>query len=248
MKIATQVVSELRAVLSKAGPDPALDIDVDLRPEGKGGPMVRSLSSCVAYYERWSSTWEAQALQRAAHGAGDAELSTALLRAIDKVRYPSGGLARQQVHEIRKLKARMEVERIPRGSDPLRNTKLGPGGLTDVEWAVQLLQLQHGDRLAQLRTTSTLAALAAAEKADLIPAEEATALRDAWTMASGIRNAIMLLRGRASDTIPTDPREVSAVAELLGYDKGESSVFLDEYRRRTRRARLVMDHVFWGLE
>lgn len=248
VKIATQVVSELRSVLSKAGPDPALDIDVDLRPEGKGGPMVRSLSSCVSYYERWSSTWEAQALQRAAHGAGDPELSTALLQAIDKVRYPVGGMARQQVHEIRKLKARMEVERIPRGSDPLRNTKLGPGGLTDVEWAVQLLQLQHGDRLPQLRTTSTLTALEAAEAADLIPPEEAAALRDAWTMASGIRNAIMLLRGRASDTIPTDPREASAVAELLGYDKGESSVFLDEYRRRTRRARLVMDHVFWGLE
>lgn len=67
-------------------------------------------------------------------------------------------------------------------------------------------------------------------------------------MASQIRNAIMLLRGRSSDTIPTDPREASAVAQLLGYDKGESSVFLDEYRRRTRRARLVMDHVFWGLE
>lgn len=247
-KIATQVVSELRAALSKAGPDPALDIDVDLRPEGKGGPIVRSLASSIAYYERWSSTWEAQALQRAAHGAGDLELSTALLRAIDLVRYPAGGLARQEVHEIRKLKARMEVERIPRGSDPLRNTKLGPGGLSDVEWAVQLLQLEHADALPALRTTSTLAALAAAEEADLISTEDAAALRDAWTMASGIRNAIMLLRGRASDTIPNNPREASAVAQLLGYDKGESSVFLDEYRRRARRARLVMDHIFWGLE
>ncbi|MFT4216518.1 MAG: bifunctional [glutamine synthetase] adenylyltransferase/[glutamine synthetase]-adenylyl-L-tyrosine phosphorylase [Micropruina sp.] len=248
VKIGTQVVSELRSVLGKAGPDPALDIDVDLRPEGKGGPIVRSLSSYLAYYERWSSTWEAQALQRAAHGAGHAELSASLLRTIDTIRYPAGGLARQQVHEIRKLKARMEVERIPRGSDPLRNTKLGPGGLSDVEWAVQLLQLQHGDRLPELRTTATLGALGAAEAADLISPEDAAALRDAWTMASGIRNAILLLRGRASDTIPNDPREASAVAQLLGYDKGESSVFMDEYRRRTRRARLVMDHIFWGLE
>ena len=140
------------------------------------------------------------------------------------------------------------MERIPRGSDPLRNTKLGPGGLSDVEWAVQLLQLQHAGELPALRSTSTLAALAAAEEADLVSAEDAAALRDAWTMASGIRNAIMLLRGRASDTIPNDPREASAVAQLLGYDKGESSMFLDEYRRRARRARLVMDHIFWGLE
>ena len=248
VKVGTQVVSDLRAVLAKPGPDPALDIDVDLRPEGKGGPIVRSLASFVAYYARWSSTWEAQALQRAAHGAGDAELSAALLHSIDAVRYPADGLDRQQVHEIRKLKARMEVERIPRGSDPLRNTKLGPGGLSDVEWAVQLLQLEHGARLPELRTTSTLGALGAAEAAELASTEDAAALRDAWTMASRIRNAILLLRGRASDTIPTNPREASAVAQLLGYEKGECGVFLDEYRRRTRRARLVMDHIFWGLE
>ena len=247
-RVATQVVSQLRSALAKAGPDPALDIDIDLRPEGKGGAMVRSLSSYLAYYERWSSVWEAQALQRAAHGAGDEELSATLLQAIDTIRYPAGGLSRHEVHEIRKLKARMEVERIPRGSDPLRNTKLGPGGLSDVEWAVQLLQLEHGDAQPALRTTSTLGALAGAVAADLVSDEDAAALRDAWTMASQIRNAIMLLRGRASDVIPNSPRETSAVAQLLGYDKGESSAFLDEYLRRARRARLVMDHIFWGLE
>ena len=248
MKIATQIVSEVRSVLAKAGPDPSLDIDVDLRPEGKGGAMVRSVTSYRAYYGRWSSTWEAQALLRAAHGAGDQDLSAALLDDIDRLRYPAEGISRQQVHEIRKLKARMEVERIPRGSDPLRNTKLGPGGLSDVEWAVQLLQLSNAAEVPQLRTTSTLAALAAAEQADLITPDDAAALRDAWTMASALRNAILLLRGRASDTIPSDAREVSAVAQLIGYDKGESSIMMDEYRRRTRHARQVMDHVFWGLE
>ena len=247
-RIATQVVTELRSALAKAGPDPSLDIDIDLRPEGKNGPMVRSLSSYRAYYERWSSTWEAQMLLRATHGAGDQQLSADLLQVVDGLRYPPEGITRQQVHEIRKLKARMEVERIPRGSDPLRNTKLGPGGLSDVEWVVQLLQLVNAGRLRELRTTSTLPALAAAERADLISADDAVALRDAWTMASALRNAILLLRGRASDTIGSDPREVSAVAQLLGYDKGESSIMLDEYRRRTRHARQVMDHVFWGLE
>lgn len=247
-KIATQVVSQLRSALSKAGPDPALEIDVDLRPEGKGGPIVRSLSSYQAYYGRWASTWEAQALLRASHGAGDPELTGALLDSVAGLRYPEAGLDSHQVHEIRKLKARMEVERIPRGSDPLRNTKLGPGGLTDVEWAVQLLQLSHAGRVPALRLTGTLRALAVAEREDLISAEDASALREAWTMASQIRNAITLLRGRAADTIPNDPREASAVAQLLGYDKGESSLFLDEYRRRARRARLVMDHIFWGLE
>ena len=247
LRIATQIVAELRAVLAKAGPDPSLDIDVDLRPEGKGGAMVRTLTSYRAYYERWSSTWEAQALLRAAHGAGDPDLSAALLDDVDRLRYPAEGLTRRQVNEIRKLKARMEVERIPRGRDTLRNTKLGPGGLSDVEWVVQLLQLSHAAEVPQLRTTSTLPALAAAEQADLITPENAAALRDAWTMASALRNAILLLRGRASDSIPSDPREVSAVAQLIGYDQGESSVMVDEYRRRTRHARQVMDHLFWGL-
>lgn len=248
MKIATQITSDLRAVLAKAGPDPSLDIDIDLRPEGKNGPMVRSLSSFRAYYERWSSTWEAQALVRAAHGAGDPELSAELLESIDVLRYPADGLTRQQVLEIRKLKARMEVERIPRGSDPLRNTKLGPGGLSDVEWVVQLLQLANAHEVPGLRTTSTLTALAAVEQADLVTLDDARALRDAWLLAGRLRNAILLLRGRASDTIPSDPREAGAVAQLLGYDKGEASILFDEYRRRTRHARQVMDHVFWGLD
>ena len=247
VRIASQVVSEVRAALATAGPDPQLDIDIDLRPEGKGGPMVRSLGSYLSYYARWSSTWEAQMLLRATHGAGDQELSAALLAGIEELRHPPEGITKQQVHEIRKLKARMEVERIPRGSDPLRNTKLGPGGLSDVEWVVQLLQLLHAGRLPELRVTSTLSGLAVAEEADLVTASEAAALRDAWTMASSLRNAIMLLRGRASDSIPTDTREVSAVAQLIGYDKGESSLMVDEYRRRTRHARQVMDHLFWGL-
>lgn len=246
--IASKVVSRLRAALAKAGPDPALEIDVDLRPEGKGGPMVRSLSSYLAYYERWSSTWEAQALLRASVGAGDQALAEELLAGIESLRYPAAGLSRGQVQEIRKLKARMEVERIPRGSDPKRNIKLGPGGLSDVEWAVQLLQLEHAGGEPGLRTTRTLAALEAAEQADLISGLDAAALRDSWTMASKIRNAIMLLRGRASDAIPTDSREMAAVSEILGYDKGESSMMLDDYRRKARRARLVMDHIFWGLE
>jgi len=247
-RLATAVVGRLRSLLAKPGPDPALELDVDLRPEGKGGAMVRSLASYLAYYRRWASTWEAQALLRAGIGAGDPELGRELLAGIDPLRYPEEGLTRAQVSEIRKLKARMEAERLPRGSDPARNTKLGPGGLSDVEWVVQLLQLQHAGAIPDLRATATLAALDAAVVHGLITEPDADALRQAWTMAGRIRNAIMLLRGRASDTIPTDARELAAVAEILGYGKGESSLLLEDYRRRTRVARGVMDRTFWGLD
>ena len=166
---------------------------------------------------------------------------------IDGVRYPAGGISARQVHEIRRLKARMEAERMPRGIDPRRHVKLGPGGLADVEWCVQLLQLRHADRLPSLRTPGTLAALAAEVEAGVLDPADADALREAWTMASRIRNATMLLRARPSDTIPTDGRERSSVAEMLGYARGEASLFIDGWTRAARHAREVMDRVFWGL-
>ncbi|PKQ21576.1 MAG: bifunctional glutamine-synthetase adenylyltransferase/deadenyltransferase, partial [Actinobacteria bacterium HGW-Actinobacteria-5] len=150
-----------------------------------------------------------------------------------------------QVLEIRKLKARMEAERLPRGGDPARHVKLGPGGLSDVEWVVQLLQLHHAAGDARLRTTGTLEALDASVLAGLLDDADAEALRGAWLLASRIRNAIMLLRGRASDSLPTDARELSSVAQILGYAKGESTLFVEDYRRGARLARQVMDRVFW---
>jgi len=92
-----------------------------------------------------------------------------------------------------------------------------------------------------------MGALRAAQSLDLITAEDADALADAWVFASRIRNAIMISRGRASDTIPTDPREFSAVAQILGYGKGESSLLRDDYQRRARLARQVMNRLFWDL-
>lgn len=239
------IVGRLRKLLGAPGPDPALEIDVDLRPEGKGGPLVRTLSSYLAYYERWSSTWESQALIRAAHGAGDEQVVGALLDAVDRLRWPAGGPTRAQVAEIRKLKARMESERMPRGTDPKRNTKLGPGGLSDVEWTVQLLQLRHAHDEPDLRTTSTLPAIEAASGHGLVDQMDAAALAHAWRLASRLRNAIMLARGRASDAIPADARDLAAVAHLLGYAPGEATQLLDDHRRATRHAQKVVDRLFW---
>ncbi|HAM44260.1 MAG TPA: bifunctional glutamine-synthetase adenylyltransferase/deadenyltransferase, partial [Propionibacteriaceae bacterium] len=245
---AITAISRLRAMLAKPGPDPALEIDIDLRPEGKQGPIVRSLASYRAYYERWSSTWESQALLRAAVGVGDPAVAAELLAVVDPLRYPAEGLSAAQLHEIRKLKGRMEAERAPRSGDASRNVKLGPGGLSDVEWIVQILQLQYGARVPGLRTTNTLAAVEAAVAAELLSAEDAESLRQAWKLASRIRNAVMLLHGRAGDNLPNDVRDLAAVSQILGYAKGETSLMVEEHRRRTRLARAVMDRTFWGVE
>src|SRR5690606_22118671 len=164
---ALEIVKELIRVLSLPGPDPAIEIDTDLRPEGKNGPLVRSLASYEEYYERWARPWELHALVRAAPVAGDPELAERFRLLIDPLRWPEGGLTVDQLREIRTLKARMEAERLPRGADRKTHLKLGHGGLSDVEWVVQLTQLQHAHDHPALRTASTLEALQAAVAAGL---------------------------------------------------------------------------------
>ncbi|MFF4797320.1 bifunctional [glutamine synthetase] adenylyltransferase/[glutamine synthetase]-adenylyl-L-tyrosine phosphorylase [Streptomyces sp. NPDC001351] len=243
---ANRVVSEMRRLLQIPSADPPLLIDADLRPEGKSGPLVRTLKSYEAYYRRWSLVWESQALLRAEPVAGDEELGRSFIELIDPLRYPAEGLGDDAIREIRRLKARMESERLPRGADPKLHTKLGPGGLSDVEWTVQLLQLQHGWCEPGLRTTRTRQALAAAAAAGLISAEDASILDEAWVLATRVRNAVMLVRGRAGDTFPSGGRELAAVGRYLGYGDGHVGDMLDAYRRTARRARAVVEVLFYG--
>jgi [glutamine synthetase] adenylyltransferase / [glutamine synthetase]-adenylyl-L-tyrosine phosphorylase len=140
----------------------------------------------------------------------------------------------------------MESERLPRGADPTLHTKLGRGGLSDVEWTVQLFQMRHGWAEPGLRTTRTREALAAAHAAGLIATEDAQILDEAWVLATRVRNGVMLVRGRAGDTFPSDGRELGAVGRYLGYGPGHVGDMLDDYRRITRRARAVVEELFYG--
>ncbi|MEU8796724.1 bifunctional [glutamine synthetase] adenylyltransferase/[glutamine synthetase]-adenylyl-L-tyrosine phosphorylase [Spirillospora sp. NPDC048819] len=246
-RAAHAVAEELRRLLALPAPDPPLEIDPNLRPEGRQGPLVRTLASYAAYYARWSEPWEAQALLRADPLIGDAGLRDRFRALIDPVRWPEDGVDDAAVRQIRRLKARMESERLPRGVERRLHTKLGPGGLADVEWVAQLLQLRHAHEIPGLRTTRTLDALDAAVGARLLDAEDAAVLEEAWCLATRIRGAIMLVRGRASDLLPTDHhRERSAVTRVLGYPGAGD--LLEDHRRHTRRARAVVDRVFYGAE
>ncbi|MEU7609867.1 bifunctional [glutamine synthetase] adenylyltransferase/[glutamine synthetase]-adenylyl-L-tyrosine phosphorylase [Micromonospora sp. NPDC049204] len=235
------IAEELRRLLGVPAPDPPLGVDADLRPEGRQGPLVRSLAAYAAYYARWSRVWEAQALLRARFVCGDADLGAEFETMIDPVRYPADGLTREQVVEIRRIKARVETERLPRGADPATHTKLGRGGLADVEWAVQLVQLRHAGRIPALRGTRTLDALAAAERAGLIDPADAAEMAAGWSLAAQVRNALMLVRGRAGDQLPRHGVELAGVARLLGRD--DPGEFLDEYLRTGRRSRAAAQRV-----
>jgi len=235
------IAEELRRALTAPAPDPELGIDADLRPEGRQGPLVRSLAAYQQYYARWSRVWEAQALLRARFVCGDADLGREFETLADRMRYPEGGLTREQVVEIRRIKARVEVERLPRNADPQTHTKLGRGGLSDVEWAIQLVQLRHAYAVPSLRRTRTLDALNAALEAGLIDKGDAAAMTAGWTLAAEVRNALTLVRGRPTDQLPRHGVELAGVVQLLG--GGDPGEFVDRYLRLTRRSRAAMERV-----
>lgn len=243
---ALAIVSQLSSLLTRPAQDPAFPLDLDLRPEGRHGAVARTLESYAAYYERWSLTWESQALLRARFVGGDSELGNRFIEMIDRLRYPEVGLSAEQLREIRHIKARVESERLPRGADPQTHIKLGRGGIADIEWTVQLLQLEHAARRPSLRTTSTIDALQALEALEMITPAEAAILLEAWINASALRNAIALTHARSSDSLPTQLGEL----RLLGYVRGRMSgaELVDQYRRLSRRARAVMEKYVYGVE
>ncbi|WP_280467144.1 bifunctional [glutamine synthetase] adenylyltransferase/[glutamine synthetase]-adenylyl-L-tyrosine phosphorylase [Nocardia cyriacigeorgica] len=241
---ATGIAERVQRMLGAPSTDPPLQVDAALRPEGRNGALVRTLASYAAYYEQWVQPWEVQALLRAHQVAGDQELGVRFLHLIDKVRYPAGGVSAEAVREIRRIKARVDSERLPRGADPATHTKLGRGGLADIEWTVQLMQLRHAHEVPELHNTSTLEALDVIEQKGLLDPDDVDLLRQAWLIATKARNALVQVRGKPSDQLPAPGPQLSAVAYAAGWRNGDGGEFLDNYMRITRRAKGVVERVF----
>ena len=220
----------------------AFDLDLDLRPEGKKGARVRSLESYQSYYDRWAEVWEFQALLRARPAVGSTGLLADFSRLADRYRYPES-FAERSVVEIRRIKARVETERLPQGADPLRHLKLGRGSISDVEWLIQLYQLTHAARHPQLRVVSCEPAMIALVDAKLISETDAAALMRAWQLASGIRSTAALAQERPLDVLPNDRGQLRAIARLMGF---ETAAALEQhYLAVTRQSRAVYERLFY---
>ncbi|RAV34553.1 bifunctional [glutamine synthetase] adenylyltransferase/[glutamine synthetase]-adenylyl-L-tyrosine phosphorylase [Corynebacterium heidelbergense] len=248
LKWAEKICESVRSRLAKPSQDPPLAVDMDLRPEGRNGPVVRSLASYERYYREWGETWEMQALLRATWIAGNKDLGIKFLHMIDQFRYPEDGATDKQVQEVRRMKARVDAERLPQGADRNTHTKLGRGGLTDVEWTVQLLTMLHGQVAAKLHNTSTLEVLGELAEAGIVSEKDAQTLRIAWVTATRARNAIVLVRGKRKDQLPGAGKPLAQVAAAAGWAPEDSNAFLDDYLKKTRRAHRVVDRIFWGEE
>lgn len=212
-------------------------VDTTLRPEGRDGPPARSFDAYAAYYDRWAQVWERQALLRARFVAGDQDVGARFMALAGGFVWVSALRAEEAV-DIRRTKARMERERVPVSEDPEFHLKLGPGSLSDIEWTVQLLQLQHG-----VRGTGTLEAMRALEDIGALRGADAEILRDSYRFCSHTRNRLQLIRDAPSDSLPATGPTLTALARSLGRSP---SGLRDEYRRYTRRARRVVERVFYG--
>lgn len=227
--------SLLRMLRGPTAATRVIDVDADLRPEGTKGPMTRSLDSYTAYLDRWAEVWERQALLRARSVAGDVRVARGFTDLVEFGawrRRPTPDDAR----EIRRIKARVEGERIPRGVDPWRHLKLGPGGLADVEWTVQLLQWTAG-----VRGRATTAALGRLVEVGIVDPDDAAVLSDAYWWCEKVRNRAWLTLG-AGDVLPESLDRLATLARSL--DSSPSDL-IESHRRRVRRSRRVVERLFY---
>jgi glutamate-ammonia-ligase adenylyltransferase len=223
-----------------AGPTPTeriWTVDLDLRPEGKRGPLARSLDAYATYFQRWALVWERQAMLRARPVAGDAAVGARFMDLLEEFVW-APGLSEDDAREIRRTKARVERERIPPGEDPAFHLKLGRGSLSDVEWTVQLAQLA-----ARVRSPSTMGALEALVDAGVIAAADRDVLATAYRYCETIRNRLFLVAGDVHDALPA---QGTTLLDWLARSLATTPRQLrEEYRRATRRARRVVERLFY---
>jgi glutamate-ammonia-ligase adenylyltransferase len=239
--VAAQIVQEIGATTAEGQ---TFRIDARLRPEGNQGPLARSLDGFREYYAHWGLTWERQALTKARFVAGDPALGARFAELAADFTY-ARPMTDDDVREIRRMKARIERERIPPGEDPQFHLKLGRGSLSDVEFTVQLLQLVHGGEHPDVRVPGTIDALQRLRAHELLDADDSDVLEEAYRFCERARNARYLQTAHPSDALPSDKTDLERLALLLGYVHRPHSVLRDDYRRVTRRARRVVERVFY---
>jgi len=237
-EMATRTGEQLvRFLVGASPPTQIYPIDLALRPEGKGGPLARSLDGYRAYYDRWAQTWERQALVRARPVAGDPGVAARFMELVEP-RIWDKTLSDDHARDIRRMKARIERERLPPGDDPQFHLKLGRGSLSDVEFTAQFLQLRHG-----VRGTGTVAALGHLEAAGALAPEDRAVLADAYRFCERTRNRWYLVRGSPGDALPSRPEQLARLARSLGTGPHD---LREQYRRVTRRCRAVVERLFYA--
>jgi [glutamine synthetase] adenylyltransferase / [glutamine synthetase]-adenylyl-L-tyrosine phosphorylase len=218
--------------------------DADLRPEGRSGPLARSLAAYLEYWERYAELWEYQSLLRARFVAGDEALGRRFEMNAADFAYPPRGLTVDRVGEIRRMRERIERERVKPPEAIRFHFKLGRGSLADVQFAVELALLRHGGRVSQVRTRRTLEAIELLAEHRCLAQSAARDLGEAFVFLSDVKNALEMDRRLHAEALPVSPAELTVLARRLGYEEYPRQAFLDDYLRITHRCRRAMERVF----
>lgn len=217
-------------------------VDANLRPEGRNGPLVRTLSSHLAYYQRWAKTWEFQALLKARPVAGDPELGAEYVEAVSPLVWQAAD-RENFVADVQKMRRRV-VDNIP--ADRVdREIKLGPGGLRDVEFAVQLLQLVHGRNDPTLRSGSTLDALRALAAGGYVGRVDAAQLDDAYRFLRAMEHRIQLYRLRRTHLVPEGEADLRRIGRSLGMRMDPITELNQAWKRHASVVRRLHEKLFY---
>jgi glutamate-ammonia-ligase adenylyltransferase len=238
-----RVVSEVvRLLSSHTDAGQAYRVDLRLRPEGSRGPLARSLASTLAYYDTLGRTWERQALIKVRPCAGDIRLGEQFLKAIEPFvyrRYLSSG----EIQGIKALKRRIEHQACRDGTNDTE-VKTGFGGIRDVEFTIQFLQLLNGGDLAEVRQRNTLRAMQALAQVGCLTDQEHGILGDTYRFLRRVEHRLQLMCDLQTHRLPENPEELGRLAQRMGYDNGDGrSAFLGDYRAKTEVNRKILNHL-----
>ncbi len=233
----SQMIYKLTSEMTPAGY--AYKIDTELRPEGDAGGLVLSVEGYEKYFKSRARIWEQQALVRARFVAGNAEVGETFIASAHQFVYQDK-FAYESLIEISRLRERMELE-LAKEATKGKNVKLGFGGLADIEFAVQILQLMHGKKFARLRQTNTLSALQNFVALGLVDQGMAEELQASYLFLRNLECTLRIIRETPTNTLPKNNKELAPLARLLGYegDNAETlaGTLLADYEIHTQRVR-----------
>jgi glutamate-ammonia-ligase adenylyltransferase len=235
---------EAAEAVMRAVRDAGWEIDADLRPEGRNGPLARSIAGYLEYWQRYAEPWEFQSLLRARAVAGDAALGRRFVSAAHDAAYATDGISVDRIAEMRRMRQRIERERVKPPEAARFHFKLGHGSLADVQFAVEMLLLRFGGSDPSVRSTGTLDAIERLAAARHLETSVARELGEAFVFLTDVKDALEVDRRVHAEMVPAAPDQQTALARRLGYQEYPRQSFLEDYLRITRRCRRAMERVF----